>query len=38
MDKRDSLILAVIFTGAGIVVSLTILLANGVIGNPFLKN
>ena len=36
MDKRDVLVLVGLFTGASIVVSLTILLANQIIGNPFI--
>jgi len=35
MDRKDILVLVGIFTGAGIVISLTILLANRIIGNPF---
>jgi len=36
MDKKDTLVLAGIFTGAGIVVSFMVLVANGVIYHPFL--
>jgi len=36
MDKREGLILAGIMAGAGMVIALTMLLANGVIKNPFI--
>ncbi len=36
MDRRDILVLAGMFTGAGLVISLTVLLANQIIGNPFI--
>ena len=35
MDKKDILVLAGIIVGASIVVSLTVLLQNGIISNPF---
>jgi len=35
MDRKDILVLVGIFTVAGIVISLTILLANRIIANPF---
>jgi len=36
MKKRDGLVLAGILVGAGVVVTLMILLTNGIIKNPFL--
>jgi len=36
MDKRDAAVLIGIFTGTGTVVGLVVLLANGIIENPFI--
>ena len=36
MDKKDALVLAGIFTVAGIAVSFMVLVVNGIIGHPFL--
>jgi len=36
MDKKDALVLAGIFSGAGIAVSFMVLVANGIIYHPFL--
>jgi len=36
VDKKDALVLAGIFTAAGIAVSFMVLVANGIIGHPFL--
>jgi hypothetical protein len=36
MDKKDGFVLLGILTGGGIAVSLMILVANGLISNPFL--
>ena len=36
MDKKDSLVLAGIFAGAGLAVSFMVLVANGLIYHPFL--
>lgn len=35
MDKKDILVLAGIITGASVIVSLTVLLQNRIIDNPF---
>jgi len=37
MDKKDALVLTGIITVSGIFVSLMVLMANGVIENPFPK-
>jgi len=37
MDKTDGLVLTGIITVSGIFVSLMVLMANGIIGNPFPK-
>jgi len=36
MDKRDSLVLAVICIGGCVAVTFVVLAANGIINNPFL--
>jgi len=36
MDKRDALVLAGMITAAVTVISLTVMLGNQIIGNPFI--
>ncbi|MBS1267768.1 MAG: hypothetical protein MAG458_00481 [Nitrosopumilus sp.] len=36
MDKRDGLVLAGILTAGAVAVSFMVLVANGIIGHPFL--
>ena len=36
MDRRDALVLAGMVTAASTVISITILLANRIVGNPFI--
>jgi hypothetical protein len=35
MDKKDALVLGAIFSIAGTVIGITVMLGNGMIGNPF---